>query len=101
MSKRYYVYMTQNKYNNVLYIGVSGNLGERVFDHKNKIDKKSFTAKYNCDKLVYFEIYDDVNLAITREKKMKKWHRKWKDELIDSMNPERKDLWEEVCMWGD
>ncbi len=74
-----------------LYTGVTNNLHRRVYEHKNKIIP-GFTAKYNITKLVYFETFNDINLAIAREKQIKGWIRKKKIELIESVNPEWKDL---------
>ncbi|MFA5133339.1 MAG: GIY-YIG nuclease family protein [Patescibacteria group bacterium] len=92
MEKQYYVYITSNKNNSVLYIGVTSNLIKRIWEHKNKpVD--GFTKKYNVDKLVYFEITSDINSALQREKQLKKWNRSWKDEIIDEYNNERKDLY--------
>ena len=73
------------------YIGVTGNLPKRVWEHKNKI-VKSFTKKYNIDRLVYYELTDSVETALNREKQLKRWHRDWKINLIKEMNPQFKDL---------
>ena len=81
-----------NKKNGVLYIGVTDNLNERIKEHKLKIFPKSFTARYNCDKLVYFEEFENGALAVKREKQFKKWKRDWKIELIEEMNPSWADL---------
>ena len=81
-----------NKPNGVIYIGVTDNLEERVKEHKFKVYPKSFTAKYNCDKLVYFEEYDNGSKALTREIQFKKWKRDWKIKLIEEMNPSWCDL---------
>ena len=75
-----------NKYHGVLYIGVTDNLIERVKEHKLKIYPNSFTARYNCDKLIYFEELDNGLNATTREKQLKKWKREWKVKLIEEMN---------------
>ena len=80
-----------NKNNTVIYTGVTSNLLKRVYQHKTKI-KKGFTAKYNCDKLVYFEEFNDINQAIKREKQLKAGNRKYKDSLINYKNPEWLDL---------
>jgi putative endonuclease len=77
-----------------LYTGVTNNLQRRVYEHKEKIFK-GFTAKYNITKLVYFEILNDINSAIRREKQIKGWLRKKKIDLIETTNPEWKDLSEE------
>ena len=85
------VYFMTNKNNTVLYIGVTSNLLKRVYQHKTKANK-GFTEKYNCDKLVYFEIFTDINQAIFREKQLKKGSRKRKNNLVNIENPEWKDL---------
>ena len=77
-----------------MYIGVTNNLERRVLEHRNKI-VKGFTSRYNVDKLVYFEKFSDINEAIKREKRLKKWNRQWKIDLIEKDNPEWKDLDEE------
>ncbi len=74
-----------------LYIGVTGNLQKRVWEHKNKV-VDGFTKKYNIDRLVYYELTDSVDIALNREKQLKRWHREWKINLIKEMNPEFKDL---------
>ena len=81
-----------NKPNGVLYIGLTNNINERVKEHKKKIFPKSFTARYNCDKLIYFEELDNGQDAERREKQMKKWKRNWKIKLIEDMNPDWNDL---------
>ena len=94
--KHYYVYISTNKRNTVLYTGVTNNLLRRELQHKEKQDKKSFTAKYNVNKLVYFEEYNDVYIAISREKQIKNLLRKKKIGMIKKMNPEWKDLTDEL-----
>ena len=89
--KQYCVYILANQHNTVLYIGVTGNLQKRVFEHKNKL-VKGFTSKYNVNKLVYFEQTEDVNSALRREKQLKNWKREWKDELIEKNNSKWIDL---------
>ena len=80
-----------NKTNAVLYIGVTSDLQKRVSQHKNHV-YEGFTDKYNCTKLVYFEECNDINVAIAREKQLKNWHREWKNNLVNQINPEWKDL---------
>jgi len=80
-----------NKNNTVIYIGVTSNLTKRVYQHKAKI-YKGFTDRYNCNKLVYFEEFDDINLAIEREKQLKSGNRKRKEDLINTINSTWKDL---------
>jgi putative endonuclease len=76
----------------VLYIGVTGNLQERIKQHKSKTNPDSFTAKYHADRLVYFEAYQQINNAIEREKQLKKWRREKKVNLIEAKNPKWIDL---------
>ena len=81
-----------NKPNGVIYIGVTDNVDERVKEHKLKLYPKAFTARYNCDKLVYFEIFENEEEALLRERQFKKWKRDWKVKLIEEMNPSWSDL---------
>jgi putative endonuclease len=95
MEHAYYVYIMKNHHDTTLYIGVTNDLTKRVWQHKNKISSKSFTSKYNVDKLVYFEVTQDVVSALAMEKLMKKWKRQWKIDLINKFNPEWRDLYNE------
>jgi putative endonuclease len=95
MDKQYYVYILTNKSNRVLYTGVTNDLGRRVYEHKTKL-LDGFTKKYNVDKLVYFECTNDINAAILREKKIKGGSRQKKIELVNSLNPDWKDLYDEL-----
>lgn len=81
-----------NKPNGVIYVGMTDNIDARVEEHKNKVYRNCFTAKYNCDKLVYFEEIRDGKEASIREKQLKKWNREWKVNLIEEMNPGWHDL---------
>ena len=90
---RYCVYIMTNWNNKVLYIGITNNLERRVYEHKNKL-LDGFTKKYNLNKLVYYEEFNDVNLAILREKEIKKWRREKKDKLINTVNLKWEDLGE-------
>ena len=89
--KRYYVYILASKRNGTLYIGVTSNLSERVMQHKEK-RYSSFTAKYNVDKLVYYQEFSDIREALLAEKRMKKWNREWKLNMIEKVNPDWVDL---------
>ena len=98
----YYVYLVTNKNDKVMYVGVTNNLERRVYEHKMKM-LPGFTEKYNVNKLVYFEETPDVCAAITREKKIKKWRREKKNNLVVAVNPEWKDLsdgWFEISPFG-
>ncbi len=86
------VYILTNAHCEVLYIGVSSDLFTRIPEHINKAYPDSFTAKYNCNKLVYYETFGRIEDAIAREKQLKKWNREWKNNLINNFNPEWKDL---------
>ena len=88
---QYYVYMITNWNNNVLYTGVTNNLERRLFEHKNGT-VEGFTPKYNVYKLVWFDCTSDVYSAIEKEKQIKGWTRTKKNALIESVNPEWKDL---------
>ena len=90
--KAYYVYILTNKYNSVLYIGVTNNLERRMYEHKNKLID-GFSKKYNLNKLVYFETFSEINDALASEKILKGWLRARKIALIESMNPK----WEDLC----
>ena len=92
----YYVYILASATNYTLYIGVTGNLIRRVYQHKNNLDPDSFTAKYAVHKLVYFEQTNDVRSALEREKQLKGWNRKRKNKLVESMNPRWEDLYESI-----
>ena len=90
---QYYVYILTNTHKNVIYTGVTNDLPRRVYEHKNHLDKGSFTARYNVDILVYFEVTSSVEAAIEREKQIKGWNRKRKNKLIESKNPDWVDLY--------
>ncbi|HLK28900.1 MAG TPA: GIY-YIG nuclease family protein [Puia sp.] len=90
------IYIMANDFHTVLYIGVTSNLYARVKEHKEKFYPESFTAKYNCNKLVYYESYSRIEDAIAREKILKKWNREWKEKLIIEVNPDWKDLFDEL-----
>ncbi len=92
--KQYCVYMLSNKNNTVIYTGVTSDLTKRVYHHKVK-KYKGFASKYNCDKLVYFEAFSDVNEAISREKQIKAGSRKKKEDLINVSNKGWEDLSED------
>ncbi|MGC1377755.1 MAG: GIY-YIG nuclease family protein [Anaerolineales bacterium] len=95
VGREYCVYIMANAHNTVLYTGVTNNLQRRVSEHK-KGEGGAFTKKYNVHKLVYYEVGGDVNVAIAREKQIKGGSRQKKIDLINSINPEWKDLYEEL-----
>jgi putative endonuclease len=93
--KQSYVYIIASKRGGTLYIGVTRDLKRRIYEHKNKL-VEGFSKRYNVSLLVYFEIYDDIRLAILREKRLKAWKRDWKIRLIEERNPEWNDLYSEL-----
>jgi len=93
--KQYYVYILASKKNGVLYIGVTGDLIKRIWQHKNSL-AESFTKRYFIHRLVYFENTTDVESAIKREKQLKKWNRDWKVQLIEKDNPNWEDLYSQI-----
>jgi len=92
--KRYFVYIIGNG-KPVLYIGVTSDLIKRIYQHKRKYIE-GFSKRYNLNKLLYYEVFDSAEEAIKREKQLKNWHREWKLNLIKKMNPEFKDLYEDI-----
>ena len=92
MERNYYVYIMANAYNTVLYVGVTNNLCRRVYEHKEGL-VDGFTKKYRAHKLVYYEVYNDVNSAISREKSLKGKTRQKKIDLINSNNSNWIDLY--------
>ncbi len=95
MKKICAVYIMTNYSETTFYIGVTSNLPRRILEHKNKVIE-GFTQKYNVNKLVYYEITDSIEVAINREKQLKRWHREWKINLIKEMNPQFRDLSEDL-----
>ena len=95
MDRQYYVYIMTNKNNRVLYTGITNDLKRRVYEHKEKL-VGGFTKKYNVSRLVYYEIFEDPENAILREKKIKAGSRQKKIDLIHSMNKVWRDLYEEI-----
>jgi putative endonuclease len=94
MDKHYYVYILASGKHGTLYIGVTSNLVQRVWQHKEEL-ADGFTRQYNVKMLVWYEQHEDVLAAITREKQMKKWNREWKIRLIEENNPAWRDLYPE------
>ncbi len=89
--KTFYVYILAKERNSTFYVGVTSNLVQRMYEHKNNI-KCDFTKKYDVKKLVYYECHGNAENAIKREKRLKKWSRVWKMRLIEEMNPHWLDL---------
>jgi putative endonuclease len=95
MSKQYFVYIVSNKHNRVLYTGITNDLKRRIYEHREKL-VSGFTKKYNVSKLVYYEICQDPESAILREKQIKAGSRKKKIDLINTMNREWLDLYDTI-----
>ena len=93
---QYYVYILTNKHHTVLYTGVTNDLIRRVYEHKTHADPKSFASKYNVNKLVYFEVTNDIRAAIEREKQIKRWSRDRKTDLIFEKTPHWVDLYDKI-----
>ena len=96
MDKHGYVYIMASAPMGTLYIGSTTDLVGRVFEHKHKVYPKSFTAKYNCNILVYYESFDSLTSMVTRERQLKEWHRNWKLRLMIKKNPNWDDLYPQV-----
>lgn len=93
--KQFYVYILANKKNGTLYIGITSDLVKRTWEHKQSITG-GFTEKYDVKTLVYYETHDNAEQAILREKKLKKWPRQWKINIIQDKNPDWKDLYADI-----
>ena len=92
----YYIYILANNTNTTVYVGVTGDLVRRVYEHKHELAEHSFTAKYKVHKLVYYEVTTDVRSAIEREKQIKGWIRAKKNKLVETMNPTWQDLYQSI-----
>ena len=88
-----FVYMIASRKGGILYVGGTADLLHRVFEHKDKAHPKSFTARYNVNRLVWYQEFKDISDAIIHEKRLKRWRRRWKAELIQANNPEWDDLY--------
>ena len=91
----YYVYILASDRNGTLYVGVTNDLARRVYEHRNDLIE-GFTKRYGVHRLVWFEVHGDINEAIIREKRIKKWNRSWKLRVIEEMNPDWIDLTEKL-----
>jgi putative endonuclease len=96
MERRFYVYIMANKRNGTIYIGVTNDLARRVYEHREGLIE-GFTSRYGLKMIVYYEVFDSVSLAIQRETSLKRWPRRWKLALIEKINPQWKDLAEEIA----
>ena len=96
MEKQFDVYILTNKKNGTLYTGTTRELVKRTWDHKTEA-VEGFTKKYGLKMLVYYEVLSDYEEALKREKKLKKWPRQWKLNIINEMNPKWEDLYESIC----
>lgn len=95
MKNQYFTYIITNKIHSTLYIGVTNNLKRRIYEHKNKL-ADGFSKKYNLSILVYYEIFEDIENAIKREKYLKGKKREFKVALVENFNPEWKDLYDNI-----
>ncbi len=95
--RNYFVYMLASRRNGTLYIGVTSDLAGRIWQHKNHVHN-GFTKRYSVSMLVWYENFDDVTVAIQREKTMKKWPRQWKINEIEKMNPTWRDLYDDLFL---
>lgn len=91
---KYYIYILTNKTDSVMYIGVTNDLRRRINEHREEMIE-GFTKKYHVHKLVYYEVFENIEKAIQREKQLKRWNREKKNQLVESLNPAYKDLVEE------
>ncbi|BEQ13030.1 GIY-YIG nuclease family protein [Desulfoferula mesophila] len=98
MHRQYYVYIVTNQGNEVLYTGVTNDLARRIWEHKNGT-AEGLTSRYNAGRLVYYEVFDDPQSAIAREKQLKSGSRKNKEKLVEGMNPGWQDLSEDMFGW--
>ena len=94
--KRFFVYMLATRKDGPLYVGVTSDLTKRTFDHRAHTIP-GFTARYNVDRLIWFEAHETAEAAIVREKRIKRWRREWKIALIETDNPEWRDRFDEVA----
>ena len=94
--KRYYVYILAKERNSTFYTGFTEGLVKRTWEHKNE-QAESFTKKYGIKTLVYYEVFDNYDAALKREKRLKKWNRAWKMRVIEEINPKWEDLFEQIC----
>lgn len=96
MDKQFYVYILTKRRNSTFYVGMTSDLPKRIWEHKNEV-ANGFTKEHNIKMLVYYEVFDNAEHAIRREKRLKKWNRSWKMKVIEEMNPQWKDLYNDIC----
>ena len=96
MAENFFVYILAKDKNSTFYVGVTSDLVKRVWKHKNEV-ADGFTKKYGIKTLVYYEVFSDAPNAFQREKRLKKWNRVWKMRVIEEMNPDWRDLYDEIC----
>lgn len=94
--KKFYVYILAKARNSTFYVGMTSDLPRRIWEHKNNV-ADGFTKKYGIKNLVYYEVFNDAEQAIKREKRLKKWDRAWKMKVIEEQNPDWQDLYENIC----
>src|SRR5690606_29367759 len=95
MERTYFVYIVASRKRGTVYTGVTNDLVRRTQEHREGL-VPGFTKQHNCKRLVWFETHEDIEVAIQREKQVKRWRRPWKDELIEASNPDWRDLWWEI-----
>ena len=96
MDKKFYVYLLTKERNSTFYTGLTSNLPKRIWEHKNEV-ADGFTKRHGIKQLVYYEVFDDYENAARREKRLKRWPRQWKMKIIEEMNPNWNDLYEDIC----
>ena len=97
LTETYFVYIMTSRREGPLYVGVTGDLGKRVWEHREDV-LPGFTQRWGLKRLVYFEMFEDIHEAIAYEKRLKRWRRQWKVELIEKANPEWRDLFDEIAL---
>ncbi|MEM6780805.1 MAG: GIY-YIG nuclease family protein [Pseudomonadota bacterium] len=96
MLKTFYIYILASKKNGFLYTGLTSELPKRIWEHKNEV-VEGHTKKYKIKRLVHYEVFEDFEAAVKREKQLKKWRRQWKIDLIEKANPDWNELYDEIC----
>jgi putative endonuclease len=99
MERTYFVYIVANRKHGAIYTGVTNDLVRRTYEHREGL-VEGFTKTHGCKHLVWYEVYQDIEAAILQEKRIKKWLRGWKEELIETVNPDWRDLWGDITKGG-